>query len=261
MKEILLFELRENIRSKWIFLFSGILALGVGIVNYFGDENSTRTIASLTNVILLVVPLFSITFSGLVFLESLPFAELLLSKSVSRTSYFLGKYLGISLSLLIGLVVGIGIPGILSFYSDLRFLLLFCELIGFGGVLIFIFVSLAFLLATFLKRGEWIVSGALFVWLYFFIFFDSIVFVLSLYLGEYPIEVPSIIIILLNPIDLIRILMILQTKTSVLLGFSGAFLLNSLGPYLLVCLCLLFLSGWIALPLWIAHRRFLKRNF
>lgn len=261
MIEILLFELRENIRSRWLFVFAGFLALSVSALNYFGDENGTRLITSLMNIVLLIVPLFAISFAGLSFLDSIPFAEVLLSKSVTRSEYFFGKYCGVSLSLSLGLLVGVGIPGILSFYSNIGFLILFMELIAFGLILIFIFVSLAFLLASFFKKGELIISGALLIWLYFFIFFDSIVFMFSIYLGEYPVEIPSLIIILLNPIDLVRIVMVLQTKASVLLGFSGAFLLKTIGFKSVILLSLFFLSGWVTIPLWISYKRFTKRNF
>ncbi|PJZ68141.1 hypothetical protein CH373_14220 [Leptospira perolatii] len=261
MKEILLFEIRENIRNKWIFVFSGFLAISVGLLNYFGDESGTRFITSLMNLILLIVPLFAITFAGLSFLESFPFAEVLLSKSVTRSQYFLGKYLGISLSLSLGLIAGIGVPGIFTFYSDAASALLFLELIFFGIVLILIFVSLAFLLSSYFKKGELIISGALLIWLYFFIFFDALVFVLSLYLGEYPIEIPILFIVLMNPIDLVRITLILQTKASVLLGFSGAFLIKTLGIIPVVILCILFLFAWIAGPLFLSYRQFMKKNF
>ncbi|MBM9502082.1 ABC transporter permease [Leptospira sp. 201903071] len=261
MIEILIFELRENFRSRWLFVYTGFLALSVSALNYFGDENGTRLITSLMNIVLLIVPLFAISFAGLSFLESIPFAEVLLSKSVTRTEYFFGKYLGVSLSLSLGLVVGVGVPGVLSFYSDLTFLILFLELIVFGLTLVFIFVSLAFLLSSFFKKGELIISGALLIWLYFFIFFDSIVFMLSVYLGEYPVEIPSLIIILFNPIDLVRIVMVLQTKASVLLGFSGAFLLKTIGLKSVILLSILFLSGWITVPLWISYKKFIKRNF
>ncbi|MFB5652102.1 ABC transporter permease [Leptospira wolffii] len=261
MKEILLFEIRENIRNKWIFVFSGFLAISVSILNYFGNENGIRLITSLMNVVLLIVPLFAITFAGLSFLDSLPFAEVLLSKSVTRSGYFWGKYLGICASLSLSLVVGIGIPGFLSFYTDLGFVLLFLELIVFGIILVMIFVALAFLLGSFFKKGELILSGALLIWLYFFILFDSFVFVLSLYLGEYPVEIPVLFVVLLNPIDLIRIALVLQTKTSVLLGFSGAFLLKTLGTIPVLFLSLTVLAAWIVVPFTISYRRFLNRNF
>ncbi|EQA36822.1 putative membrane protein [Leptospira inadai serovar Lyme str. 10] len=261
MKEILIFELKENIRSRWIFIFGFFLAICVSILNYFGDENGVRLIASLMNVVLLIVPLFTITFAGLSFMDSLPFAEVLFSKSVTRSEYFIGKYLGISASLSLGLLLGVGIPGFFSFYSDIHFILLFMELICFGAILILIFVSLAFLLATFFKKGELIIAGALLIWLYFFVFFDSFIFVLSLYLGEYPIEIPALIIILLNPVDLVRITMVLQTKASVLLGFSGAFLLKTLGTVWVICLCICVLTAWIFWPLFFAYQRFMKKNF
>ncbi|TGL62942.1 hypothetical protein EHQ58_01985 [Leptospira ognonensis] len=261
MKEILLFEIKENIRSRWMFVYSAVLVLVMLILSFFGDQNGIRLLVSTMNLTLIVIPLFSITFSGMSFLESMPFAEVLLSKSVSRSDLFFGKYLGIIVSLSMGLIFGLGIPGIFLFFRDPKYLLLFFELLIFGIFLTAIFVALAFLTASFTRRGELVLTVSLLVWLYFFIFFDSLVFILSVYLGDYPIEIPSLAIILLNPIDLIRILLILQTSSSALLGFSGALLLKQLGLAGIVIITTLFLSLWIFIPLLLSYRRFLKRNF
>lgn len=261
MNELILFELRENVRSKWMFVFAGFLAISSGALNYFGDENGGRLVVSQMNLILFVVPLFSITFAGLTFNDSLPFAEVLLSKSLTRSQYFFGKYCGVSLSLFLSFLVGLGIPGVPFLFSDLKLAILFVELIFFGTILILVFVSLGFLLASFFKKGELIVSGALLVWLYFFLLFDSFVFMLSIYLGDYPVEIPALLVILFNPVDLVRILIILQTKASVLLGFSGAFLIRSLGTSVVILLSILFLVFWVMMPLTISYKRFLVRNF
>jgi Cu-processing system permease protein len=261
MKEILLFEIKENIRSRWVFIYSGLLVLVMTVLSFFGDQNGTRLLISTMNLTLIVIPLFSITFSGLSFLESMPFAEILLSKSVSRNALFFGKYFGITISLSLGLLLGLGIPGIIIFLHDPHFLFLFFELITFGIFLTFIFVAIAFFLSSLLRRAEIVLTVSLLVWLYFFIFFDALIFILSLYLGDYPIEVPSLIIILLNPIDLIRILLILQTSSSALLGFSGALLLKQLGIFGVLGITVLFLSLWVTVPLLISFKRFQKRNF
>lgn len=261
MKEILLFEIKENIRSRWIFIYSGLLVFVMMVLSFFGDQNGIRLLVSTMNLTLIVIPLYSITFSGMSFLESMPFAEVLLSKSVSRKSLFFGKFFGITISLSIGLVFGLGIPGFFLFLNDPNFLFLFFELLIFGIFLTMIFVALAFLLSSLIRRGEIVLTISLLVWLYFFIFFDAIVFMFSLYLGDYPIEIPSLIIILLNPIDLVRIFILLQTSSAALLGFSGAILLKNLGMAGVLSIAFLFLSLWVSIPLYISFKRFQKRNF
>lgn len=261
MKEILLFEIKENIRSRWIFIYSGLLAFVMLILSFFGDQNGIRLLVSTMNLTLIVIPLYSITFSGMTFLESMPFSEVLLSKSVSRKSLFFGKFFGITTSLSIGLVLGLGIPGFFLFSGETKFLFLFLELIVFGIFLTNIFVALAFLISSFIRRGEIVLTISLLVWLYFFIFFDAIVFMFSLYLGDYPIEIPSISIILLNPIDLVRIFILLQTSSAALLGFSGAILLKNLGMIGVLLIASVFLTLWVTLPLYISYKRFQKRNF
>lgn len=261
MKEILLFEIKENIRSRWIFIYSGLLTFVMLVLSFFGDQNGIRLLVSIMNLTLIVIPLYSITFSGMTFLESMPFSEVLLSKSVSRKSLFFGKFLGITTSLSIGLVFGLGVPGFFLFLNDSKYLFLFFELLIFGIFLTNIFVALSFLIASFLRRGEIVLTISLLAWLYFFIFFDAIVFMLSLYLGDYPIEIPSLIIILLNPIDLVRIFILLQTSSAALLGFSGALLLKNVGMAGVFLIAFVFLSLWVSIPLFVSYKRFLKRNF
>jgi Cu-processing system permease protein len=159
------------------------------------------------------------------------------------------------------LLIGIGIPGSFIFINSIDYLFLFTQILFFGIILTSIFVALAFLLSSFFRRGEMVLTTSLLVWFYFFIFFDSIIFILSMYLGEYPIEIPTLIIILLNPIDLIRILILLQTSSAALFGFSGAILISQIGPIGLIVLSTIFISFWISLPVWIAYKKFLNRNF
>ncbi|MDZ4728276.1 MAG: ABC transporter permease subunit [Leptospira sp.] len=258
MKEILFFEIKENIRSRWIFLYAGLLAIALILLSFFGDQNGIRLVVSLMNLILIVVPLFSITFSGLSFLESMPFAEVLLTKSVTRSELFFGKYLGILVSLIIGLLAGVGIPGLFILYSHL---FVYIQIIIFGILLSSIFVSISFLIASLFRRGEIVLTASLLVWFYFFIFFDALIFIFSMYLGDYPIEIPSLIIVMLNPIDLIRILIILQTSSSALLGFSGAILMETFGIGGVVSISISFILAWILIPIYVAYRRFLNLNF
>ena len=261
MLEILIFEIKENIRSRWLFYYSGLLGIAMIILSFFGDQNGVRLIISVMNLILIAVPLFTITFAGLTFLESLPFAEVLLTKSVTRSQLFFGKYMGSVSSLVVGLLIGVGIPGIFIFMNSFEFMFIFLQIIFFGIVLTLVFVSLAFLLSSFFRRGEMVLTVSLLIWFYFFIFFDSLIFIFSLYLGEYPIEIPSLIIILLNPIDLIRITILLQTSSAALLGFSGALFISQFGRAGFIALSILFISSWIFFPVLLAYRKFLKRNF
>jgi Cu-processing system permease protein len=261
MIEILIFEIKENIRSRWIFFYSALLGIAMLILSFFGDQNGLRLTVSAMNLLLIVVPLFSITFASLSFLESMPFAEVLLTKSVTRTQLFFGKYFGTVLSLVVGLLIGVGIPGMLIFIGTPNQFFIFIEIIAFGIILTAIFVGLAFMLSSFFRRGEMVLTASLLVWFYFSLFFDSILFILSMYLGEYPIEIPSILIILLNPLDLIRIIILLQTSSAALLGFSGAILMSEFGMMGVILLSCLFLTSWLAIPVAIAFKKFKKRNF
>ncbi len=78
--------------------------------------------------------------------------------------------------------------------------------------------------------------------------------------SDYPIDKAVVGMTGLNPVDLARILMLLQLDVAVLMGYSGAlfkeFLGSSAGTFFAVgCMIL-----WVAAPLWLAVRVFRKKD-
>jgi Cu-processing system permease protein len=115
-------ELRDALRNRWFVLYTAafvVLALafsylalaGAGMVGFAGFG---RTAASLINLVLLIVPLMALTIGA----QSLAGEQerntlaYLLAQPISRTDVFVGKYLGLVLSLLASLTLGFGISGV-----------------------------------------------------------------------------------------------------------------------------------------------------
>jgi len=80
------------------------------------------------------------------------------------------------------------------------------------------------------------------------------------YSNEYPLEVPVFLLMLVNPLDLMRMIFLVQTDLSELMGFSAAFAVRALGGKGGVLLAVVGLGFWIAAPFWLGLRRFLKKD-
>ncbi|MCU0406168.1 MAG: nitrous-oxide metabolic protein NosY, partial [Ignavibacteriaceae bacterium] len=61
VKKILLYEIHNTIRSKWVILYTFFFFLvGYGLFTFSGDVN--KAYISLMNIIIIVIPLVSIIF-------------------------------------------------------------------------------------------------------------------------------------------------------------------------------------------------------
>lgn len=214
----------DVLRSKVIIVYALFLMLfSFGII-YLGNDSSKATI-SLLNLVLLLVPLISIIFGTMYFYNLKEFKELLLSQPVSRTSIILGEYLGLSLSLTISFLIGVGLPLFLyGINTDNLYLLLV------GVFLTFIFTGLAFLASVITNDKVKGMGASLFIWFYSSIIFDGLVLMILFIFNDYPLEKPMLLLTFLNPIDLARIIILMKLDISVLMGYTGAIYRNFFGP-------------------------------
>ncbi len=77
---------------------------------------------------------------------------------------------------------------------------------------------------------------------------------------DYPLEKMAIALTALNPIDLSRILVLLQMDVSAMMGYTGAVFQAFFGGitgYLFIAAVMLV---WIVSPIWIAIKKFDKKD-
>jgi len=91
-----------------------------------------------------------------------------------------------------------------------------------GCLLTLSFISLAFLTSTITRDKAKGIGLALMLWFYFSIIFDGLVLLFLTLFADYPLEKAMIVLTALNPIDLARILILLQLDISALMGYTGA---------------------------------------
>ncbi|MFL1011052.1 ABC transporter permease [Flavisericum labens] len=247
MFKILKYSFYDLMRSRWSYVYFTFYLL-LSIVLLFLNNDLSKAVITLMNVIIILVPLIGTIFGVMYYYNSKEFTELLLAQPLNRTSIFLGQYLGVAISLSMSLILGLGIPFIFYGLFKSNAIWDFSLLLITGTFLTFIFAALAFNIAL---SNENKIKGfgyAILLWLFLSIIYDGI-FLMSLILFEnYPLDKLSLIGTMLNPIDLSRTLILLKLDISALLGYTGAVFKKFFGTNLGLIVSFISLSIWIVLP-------------
>ena len=247
MLKILKYSFYDLIRSRWSYVYLSFYLL-LGTVLLFLNNDLSKAVITLMNVIIVLVPLIGTIFGVMYYYNSKEFTELLLAQPLSRSSIFLGQYLGVAFSLSMSLILGLGVPFI--FYGLFMSPVIwdFSLLLITGTFLTFIFTALAFNIAL---SNENKIKGfgyAILLWLFLAIIYDGL-FLMSLILFEdYPLDKLSLFGIMLNPIDLSRTLILLKLDISALLGYTGAVFKKFFGTNFGLFISFFSLIVWITVP-------------
>lgn len=260
MFKVLKYSFFDLIRSRWSYLYLAFfLILSASLLALSGDVS--KVIISLMNVMLILCPLIAVMFGIMYFYNSREFTELLLAQPLPRLSIFWGQYLGLALSLVISLLLGVGIPfifyGIFGSPALLDFLLLMIV----GAALSFIFSGLAFWIAL---KNENRIRGfglGVLLWLFLAVIYDGLFLLLLLFFQEYPLEETALFGTMLNPIDLSRILILLRLDISALMGYTGAVFQKFFGTPLGMILAFAMIALWSLFPLLGIRRAALRKDF
>ena len=247
MLKILKYSFFDLMRSSWSYVYFAFYFL-LGIVLLFLNNDLSKAVITLMNVIIVLVPLIGTIFGVMYYYNSKEFTELLLAQPLTRSSIFIGQYLGVALSLSMSLILGLGLPFIAYGLFKSNTIWDFSLLLVVGVFLTFIFSALAFNIAL---SNENKIKGfgyAILLWLFLAIIYDG-VFLLSLIIFEdYPLDKLSLIGSMLNPIDLSRTLILLKLDISALLGYTGAVFKQFFGTNLGLVVSLIMLFIWVIIP-------------
>ncbi|MDA9774680.1 ABC transporter permease, partial [Algibacter sp.] len=192
MLKILKYSFYDLIRSRWSYVYFSFYLL-LGSVLLFLNNDLSKAVITLMNVIIVLVPLIGTIFGVMYYYNSKEFTELLLAQPLKRSSIFLGQYLGVAISLSMSLILGLGIPFV--FYGLFKSPAIwdFSLLLITGTFLTLIFTALAFNIAL---SNENKIKGfgyAILLWLFLAIIYDGI-FLMSLILFEdYPLDKLSLV--------------------------------------------------------------------
>src|SRR5436190_1774538 len=166
------YVLYDILRSKVIIAYTLFLFI-VSMSLFRMDENSSKAMLSLLNIVLIVVPLISMIFTTIHYYNSYEFIELMLSQPMSRTKILLSEYSGVALSLVSAFFIGVGIP-VLVFTPNAAGL----AMIFTGFMLTLVFTSIAFWASVKAKDKARGIGFALLLWFYFSLIYDGLVLVI-----------------------------------------------------------------------------------
>lgn len=101
---------------------------------------------------------------------------------------------------------------------------------------------------------------ALLFWVYFVLIFDGLVLLMMYNYSDYPIEKVVLFITFLNPIDLGRITVLMQTEAAAMMGYSGAIFRQFFSEWWGLMTSLLVLVVWALVPVAISFRMFRTKD-
>jgi Cu-processing system permease protein len=248
------YVLYDILRSKVIIAYTMFLLL-VSFSMFQMEDNSSKAILSLLNIVLIVVPLVSMVFATIHYYNSYEFIELMLSQPVSRTKILLSEYTGTAFSLTAAFFLGVGVP-VLLFNCDATGI----SLLATGCLLTFIFTSLAFYASVKSRDKARGIGAVLMLWFYFALIYDGLVLLILFTFSDYPLEKLTLLLTSLNPVDLGRIAIMLKMDVSALMGYTGALYKDFFGSSLGIIYTTAILFLWIIVPLVFALRTFRRKD-
>jgi Cu-processing system permease protein len=262
-------EFRRALESRWLFGFTALLAALVLSLSFFGLAESravgfqgfARVTLSLMNLVLFVVPLTGLTLGVTSLTGGGATLSLLLAQPVGRGEVLLGKFVGLAAALTVAQAIGFGAGGALvAFQAGPDQVAGFLALTGLSIALGWLTVSTSLFLAVLWPDRLKAMSAALLLWLLMVVAYDLVVLGATAMLQGAPLETVLFPALLLNPVDLARVLTTLAVGSGALFGPTSAVLMRTFGSSAGIALGLAVLTIESAVPMLIAVRVFRRRD-
>src|SRR5690348_1144658 len=254
MKKIIKYVINDILRNKIVIVYTLLLVI-ISFSVFNLEDNTSKGLLSLMNIVLIIVPLICIIFSTIYIYNSSEFIELLVSQPLQRKHIWMSLYTGMSLALTLAFFIGVGVAVLIYSLTTTGFIL-----VGVGLLLTLIFVSIALLAAVYTRDKAKGIGISVLLWLYFSLIFDSLVLFILFQFADYPLEKAMLVLSGLNPIDMGRILILLKMDVSALMGYTGAVFQNFFGTTYGVIITLLVMLLWTIVPVSLSLRKFKKKD-
>jgi Cu-processing system permease protein len=250
---------RDVGRRRWLLAYALFYSLLTDALFRFGGTGS-RAVLSLVNVVLGLVPLVSVVFGTMYLYHAREFIQMMLAQPVGRRALFVGLYGGLAIPLTVSFVAGVGLPlvwhGALAETAKPVMVLL-----ATGAGLSLAFTGLAFVIALGCRDRAAGLAGAILVWLGATVLYDGLVLMGVVVFRDYPLERALIAGMLINPVDLARVLLLLQFDLGALAGYTGAVFTRFFGAVQGSLWAVVALLFWIAAPFAGGMRLFARKDF
>lgn len=246
-----LYDILQNRMVIGYTLF--LLAVSFGLFNLSGDP--TKGMVSLLNIVLIVTPLVSIVFSTIHYYNASEFIELLAAQPIRRSVIVWSEFFGLAGALALAALVGIGLPVALFAPNATGITLVIV-----AAALSVAFVAIALLASVLTRDKAKGIGVSLLLWFYFALLYDALVLFIMFSFADYPLDKVMLAFIALNPIDLARVVVLLQMDISALMGYTGALFREFLGTGWGIGFAVAVLLAWVLIPISLAVRVFRKKD-
>ncbi len=210
------YELYDLFKSKWIVgLFLFYLLVTYVLLELGRDFK--KALISHNNLSLITLTLFSLLLSTNYLYNNRNFIEFVLTQPVKRSSLFVSLVVSLSIAIAIGFSLGSFLP----FYYHFGIVPLYIKTITFNLLLIPLFVLSGLLIAILIEDKLKGLGLVLLLWLFSSTLYDGIILYLILIFSDYPVEKVLLFLTLANPIDLIRLVALMETGLYEVMGFAG----------------------------------------
>jgi Cu-processing system permease protein len=254
MIRIVRYVLADILQSRFVIGYAiGLLAISSGLFSL--SDSPVKGLASLLNLVLLIVPLASLMFPAIHLYHAAEFIELMAAQPLRRSVILGSEYIGLVLAMTAAVLIGIGIPVAVWMPEPGGWALCLA-----AAGLTWAGASLAVLVAVSARDKARGIGIVLLIWLYFALLYDALVLLLMFAFADYPMEQPMLLMMALNPIDLARVAVMLQLDLAALMGYTGALFREFLGAGPGIAAAAGITLLWIGLPLGLAFRRFGRKD-
>lgn len=255
MLKIIRYSLKDLSRSRWSLAYCLFYCL-LGSTALILNNNLAGSLIFLLNVVIILSPLIGAIFGIIYYYNQLDFIQILLAQPVSRNTIVFGEFIGLNLSLILSFSIGLLLPFFVYGLPSGIFLL-----IGVGSILHLIFTGLAYLIALHQVDKIKGFAYAVGVWLLLAIVYDGAVVGLLVYFSEYPLETITILLMVINPIDLGRTALYIHLKAAALMGYTGAVFQSFFTSGLGILLSVVLLAVWVTVLLWRIKKKLRQKDF
>jgi Cu-processing system permease protein len=263
-------EYRRALETRWLFGFTVLFAALVLGLSYFGLSQSrevgfqgfARVTLSLMNLVLLIVPLTGLMLGVTSIAGGGEALALVLAQPVRRSEVLIGRFLGLGGALTAAQALGFGGGGmIIAMNAGMSQLPGFIALTGLSIMLGWLTIATALMIGSIWPDRLQAMSLGLLLWLGMVIAYDLAVLGATALMRGTPLQTVLFPALLVNPVDLSRVLITLAVGSGALFGPTSAVLAGMFGSAGGIALGLAVLALETTVPLVVAARVFSRRDW
>lgn len=254
MWKVYKYTLIDLARNKFVLGWT-LLLLAISWGLFQLEDQPVKAMLSLSQVLLALVPLVASVFTIVYVYDAMEFTELLAVQPLHRSRILSGQMMALGTTLVLGVLVGAGIPLMLFLPGGASFTLVLACI-----MLTLVFVAIGALIAIRNREKARGVGLGLVVWFLLVLVYDAVLLWVMFAFSDYPIEPWIVPMAALDPIDLGRIMVMLKVDLAAMMGYSGAIYEKFFGNAAGIGIALAALAAWVMLPSWSAFRAFRRKD-